>query len=598
MASFVPRRALSRREIVLDRSVAARAIARVRPYRGRFALLLVCGAVGSVLAVIPAIVLRDFIDSLLRPHPSFEHVLGLSAIGVAVVASAAALSLLQTYLAESVGHNAVADLRADLFEHLLGQSLSYYTRVRAGELLSRVLTDTFGLDSTLGSSLPTLVSNALLTIALVVVMLVFDWRLTLVSLALVPLMALPARRTARRTYRARNRVQEQFATMSAYLQETLGVAGVMLVKSLGRAPQERRRFGEINDELRRREIEADMTGQAYLSMLTVLQLLGPILFLLFGTYLVIHGDTSIGTLLSFAALLVLRLVAAINGGAQALLAILGSLANWGRVFAVLDEPHTVVEQPGARTLERARGELRLEDVTFSYPGQPRPALARVSIDAQPGELVALVGPSGAGKSTLGSLVLRFYDPDRGRVLIDGHDLRELTLASVSALTGVVFQDTFLFNATLRENLLYAREDARENDLRQAIRRAYLERLVGSMPDGLDTIVGERGYRLSGGEKQRVAIARVMLRDPQILLLDEATSHLDTVSERLVQDALSELFRGRTSLVIAHRLSTVVAANKIVVLDGGRVVEQGRHTELLARGGVYVSLYKTQLRDAA
>jgi ATP-binding cassette, subfamily B, bacterial len=460
------------------------------------------------------------------------------------------------------------------------------------------MTDIAGLDTILGATLPTVISNVLLSIGLVVVMAVFDWQLTVASLVLLPLVMLPARGTARRTVQARRHVQEQFAAMSSYLQEILGVAGIMLVKAFGRVPLEHSRFAEVNDELRRCQIKADLTGRVYLAWLSALQVIGPILFLAFGTYLVVHDKTTLGTLLSFATILLLRLAGALNVGAQATLSLLGSLANWRRVFQVLDEPPMVTEPRGAVTLTSGQGELRFEGVTFSYPGRELRALEAVSFTARPGQLVAVVGPSGAGKTTLASLALRFYDPDAGRVLIDGHDIRDLTFESLSRLTGVVFQDTFLFNATLRDNLLYARHDAEDRELDEVVLRANLAPLVANLPEGYDSVVGERGYRLSGGEKQRVAVARVMLRDPRILLLDEATSHLDTVSERLVHTAVAELFQGRTTIVIAHRLSTVIAADEIVVLDRGRIVEQGTHVHLAAQGGLYSRLYETQLRFAA
>ena len=591
-------RRLAQRGIALDRGLISRAIGYLRPYRRRVVVVLVCSAVSSLLIVVPAIVVRDFIDYLGNPHRSFAHVAALFGIALVAMVVSAGLGLIQAYVAETIGHNAVADLRAELFDHLIGQSVAYYTRVRSGELLSRLMNDIAGLEVMLGTTLPTVIGNALQSIALLIVMVVFDWPLTLGALVLLPFMVLGARGTARRAVHSRGLVQEQFATMSAYLQETLGIAGIMLVKAFGRRTLERNRFAEINNELRRRQIIADFTGRTYLAWLSVVQTAAPIAFLVFGAYLVVHDKTSLGTLVSFATVLLLRLAVSLGSAAQGTVSLLGSLANWRRLFEVLDEPQSVRERAGARTLTTARGDLRFEDVTFTYPGRELPAVQKVTLTAAPGQLVALVGPSGAGKSTLASLALRFHDPASGHIEIDGHDIRELTFETLSRLTGVVFQDTYLFNATLRDNLTYARQDADDGQLNEVVRRANLASMVAACPDGFDTIVGERGYRLSGGEKQRLAVARVMLRDPRILLLDEAPSHLDTVSEQLVHAAVSELFTGRTTLVIAHRLSTVIAADQIVVLNHGRVVERGTHAQLASQGGLYSQLYETQLRYAA
>jgi ATP-binding cassette subfamily B protein len=338
-----------------------------------------------------------------------------------------------------------------------------------------------------------------------------------------------------------------------------------------------------------------MVARWFRMIIDVLSAMAPALLILAGGYLVVHHDTSIGTVFVFATVLTSRLAQSLNQLANTHVNVTGSMALFRRLFQVIDNPPEIAEAAGAVDVGMVRGTVAFEQVTFAYPGADRPALDDVSFDVAPGQLVALVGPSGAGKTTITSLVPRFYDPQRGAVTIDGHDVRGLTLESLGANLGMVFQDTFLFHASIRENLLYARPDATERQLDSAVRGAHLREFVASLPDGYDTVVGERGHRLSGGEKQRVAIARVILKDPRLLILDEATSHLDTLSEQLIQAALHELFKNRTSLVIAHRLSTVLAADQILVLDEGQIVQRGTHLQLIADDGMYARLYERQFR---
>jgi ATP-binding cassette, subfamily B, bacterial len=423
----------------------------------------------------------------------------------------------------------------------------------------------------------------------------FDWRLALFALVLLPAIAIPMRRAGRRVYQARGRTQAKLAEMTAYLQEVLGISGALLVKAFVKERSEQQRFRTTNDELRHLEIRASMIGRRFGTLMSVLQTLGPALLILAGGWLVVRGETTVGTVFVFATVLTQRFGMAAGSLGETQVNLVGSLALFRRIFDVLDRPSEVAERPNARELRDARGALALESVTFAYPGQSRPALEEISARIEPGQLVALVGPSGAGKTTLTTLIPRFHDPQAGRVVVDGQDVSELTLESLRRNIGIVFQDTFLFHATIRENLLYARPDASENELHAAAKAAYMHDFIASLPEGYDTIVGERGHRLSGGEKQRIAIARVILKDPRILLLDEATSNLDTVSEQLIQAALQALFAGRTSIVIAHRLSTILAADQILVLDRGRLVEHGTHRELLEHGGLYATLYEHQFR---
>jgi ATP-binding cassette, subfamily B, bacterial len=580
-----------------QRALLGRVLAYLRPHRRRAALVAACVLVQSLLGLAPALALRSIVNHLSHPHGAFGPV--LLAIGLAVAATlvAALIGIVQTFLMLSVTEGVVFDLRGQLFEHLIGQSVGYFTRSRAGDVMSRILNDVGGIDSTIGLVLTGLASSTFAVISSLALMLYLQWSLTLVTLVLAPLVAIALRFGGRAIYRARAKVQTQFGELTAYLQETLGLSGMMLVKSFGRERYERERFTRLNRSLRDLEIAAGMSTRWFTLSLSVLQTVGPALLLLFGSYLVVHHHMSLGSLLAFSVVAV-RFGAGVQSTAGGLINVFGSLALWSRIFEVLDEPHELRERPGATVLAPAGGAVRFERVSFAYPGQHPPALSEVSAEAAPGRLTALVGPSGAGKTTLSHLVPRFYDPQQGTVSIDGHDVRTLTFESLGRAVGLVLQDTYLFHDSLRENLRYGLAEASEQQLLDAATQANLSDVIAAMPQGLDTIVGERGYRLSGGERQRVAIARVILKNPPILILDEATSHLDSVSEQLIQTALARLFHGRTSLVIAHRLSTILAADQILVMEHGEILERGSHVELLDGGGLYRRLYDIQFADSA
>src|SRR6266699_5223035 len=521
------------------------------------------------------------------------HVLLLVAAGVGAALGGGLIGVADSYVTTVISEGIVFTLRRQVFENLLEQSVGWFTRSRSGELMSRLSNDIDAVDDVVTDTVFGLARNLFTTIATLVLMLRFTWQLTLAVLVLIPLISLPARKAGRASYAARGRTQRKLAEMTAYLQEILGISGILLVKAFVRGRAERERFGHLNDEVRRLQIRQEMIARWFGMLMMALQTAGPALIMGFGGWLVLTGHTTIGTVFVFATVLGGRLTGSLSSLATMHVNVVGSLAVFRRLFEYIDLPPQIADAPGARDLGDARGAIRFQDVTFTYPAAARPALDQVSIDIAAGQLAALVGPSGAGKTTLTSLVPRFADPQEGRVLIDGHDLRDLTLESVGRQVGVVFQDTFLFHASLADNLRYARPDATDGDLTAAAKAAYLHEFATSLPDGYDTVVSERGHRLSGGEKQRVAIARAILKDPRILILDEATSHLDTVSEQLIQSALQPLLRGRTSLVIAHRLSTVLSADVILVLDHGRLADHGTHSELLERGGLYATLYERQ-----
>jgi ATP-binding cassette, subfamily B, bacterial len=579
----------------VDRRLIRRVLAYLKPYWRAGLLALGCLAAGAVLGLAPALVFRALIDYLAGDAPSFGHVALLVGAGIAAAVAGGLIGLAEDYLTERISQGIIFDLREQLFDKLVHQSVGFYTHNRAGEVMSRIGNDVNDIENVVADTVFGVANNALVAGSTLALMVVFDWRLTLVALVMIPALAIPMRRAGRRVYAARAATQRKHAELTAYLQEILGISGALLAKAFVRERDEQARFRRTNDELRRLEIRASMIGRRFSTLMRVLQTTGPALIILAGGWLVIHEGTSVGTVFVFATVLTQRFGMAAGALGETQVNLVGSLALFRRIFTVLDFPSDIADRPGARDLASVDGTIELERVTFAYPTQPTPALEDFGARIEPGRLIALVGPSGAGKTTLTTLVPRFYDPQQGRVLIDGHDVRELTLDSLRRHIGIVFQDTFLFHASIRDNLLYARPDATDDDLVAAARAAYIHDFIASLPDGYDTIVGERGHRLSGGEKQRIAIARVILKDARILILDEATSNLDTVSEQLIQAALRPLFAGRTSIVIAHRLSTILAADQILVLDGGRLVEQGTHHDLYERGGLYATLYEQQFR---
>jgi ATP-binding cassette subfamily B protein len=572
--------------------VAKRALGYLRPHRRRSLVAILCVVLSAALGFVPALALRGMVDQLTQRHGSFGSILLIVTVALVATLLSALLAVAQTYLTLTVSEDVVAEVRRSLFDHLMAQSVGYFTRRRAGEAMSRILNDAGGIDSMMGPTLMALATSTFTGLGAFALMLYLNWELALIAAVITPVVALALRLGGNRIFRARARVQAQFSELTAYLHETLGISGVHLIKSFAREPQERQRFGQMNRVLRDLEVRAGMATQWFGVALRLLQMIGPAVLFLVGGYLVVHHKLTLGSLLAFSVV-GMGFGAAIQATASGLLTAIGALALWQRIFEVLDHQPELRESPQARTLEAVRGAIQLESVRFSHPGQSRPALRDVSIDIQPGELAALVGPSGAGKTTLSHLVPRFFDPQAGRVLLDGHDVRELTFQSLGAAVGLVLQDTYLVHASLRENLSYGRADADDASLLEAAARANLTDVIAALPEGLDTIVGERGHRLSGGEKQRVAIARAILKNPPVLILDEATSHLDSVSEQLVQAALGRLIGGRTSLVIAHRLSTILAADQIIVLNEGQVVQRGTHAELLADDGLYRRLYVTQ-----
>lgn len=556
---------------------------------------------GVVIGLVPPLLIRQAIDVALRERN--VHLLILFASGLLLFPAGGALvSVGQNYLNTVVTQGLIHNLRTAMYEHGQKLGLEFFTHTRGGEIHSRLVNDLAAVYRVLAQSAIGLVTNVLTVVLTMVTMFVLNPRLALLSALLLPFFALPVLRFGRRTYDAIMATQQALDRMTGALEETLTLSGIVVVSSFGARRREAVRFRGLSDEARRTQIHQSLIGQWLSGLVSVLSALGPAMLYGYGGYLVIRGHVELGTVVAFATYL-----SSLYGPASSLASlnttVIGALALFDRVFQFLDLPVAVPEPTAPRPLPTASTEavaalpVTFDRVSFHY-GQGSDVLHDITFEARAGELTALVGPSGAGKSTILSLASRFYDPTAGEVRIGGVSLRDLSDDTLRAHVAVVTQEVFLFHASLGENVAYGRPDASMDEVLEAVRAAQLEDVVATLPKGLDTLVGERGHRLSGGEKQRVAIARALLRNPDVLLLDEATSSLDSHAERLVQAALGRLLQGRTVIAIAHRLSTVQMAEQILVVRGGRIVERGRHEELLAEDGLYAQLYREQFVPAA
>jgi len=586
-----------------DRRRLRRVVGYFRPHGRRMVLVLALMAAGAVLALVPALVTKVLLDQLAKPNSSFSYIIIVVTTGVAAGMIGGVVTYAQAGLETSISQDVMLELRRQLHDRLLDQTVDFFTQRQAGDVISRITNDVQRIGDIVEDNLSGAASNVFILPVTIAFMFFLSWRLTvMIPVLVLPWVVASSRRVEQPTYLARAQTQEQQGRLTAYLHEVFGISGILLVKAFVKQGAERLRFRYLSSELRRKELHAAKIQRTVDLLNALLLAAAPAAFWAYGAYLVHRGLTTLGTLVAFVVVLTGRLAMSVEDLASIHVKLAGSMALFQRLFDVIDLAAEITDAPNARALTRCRGAVGFENVTFTYQGAHRPALDDVSFRVEPGQLAALVGPTGAGKSTAAYLVPRFHDPQRGRVLIDGNDVRELSIESLGSHIGVVFQDSFFFNASIGDNLRYACPDASEDQLAAAAKAAYLHDFIVSLPDGYDTLVGERGHRLSGGEKQRLAIARVILKNPRIVVLDEATSHLDAVSEHLVQAALAPLLRDRTSLVIAHRLSTILAADLILVFDDGRVVEQGTHAQLVARRGLYSRLYErqfmTQTRAAA
>jgi ATP-binding cassette subfamily B protein len=573
-----------------------------RPHR--FALIVtgILVVIGAGLTVLPPLLTKTAFDSGLFPkagHPDFPVLIKIVALMILIYVASAALGVWQTYLTATVGNSVMGSMRVSLFTHLQRMELAFFTRTKTGIIQSRLQNDVGGVSNVLTNTIASVLGNTVTVIAAFVSMLVLSWQLTIVALILMPLLVIAQRRVGRVRAKIATKTQESLSDMTAITQETLSVSGILLAKSFNQQNAEIGRYSNENDNQVRLQVREQMSGQWFFAMVQIFLAIIPAVIYICAAWLLLGGDVAVtaGTIVAFTTVQA-RLMWPLLGLMRVALDLQTSQALFARIFEYFDLVPAITDAPNAHPVDRAAvGRVEFDDVVFAYPdsgpGTP-PTLKGVSFDIEPGQFAAFVGPSGAGKTTVSYLIPRFHDVTGGRILFAGEDVRQLEQESLVANIGIVSQETYLFHATIAENLRYAKPAATDAELEAAARAANIHDTIVSFPDGYDTLVGERGYRLSGGEKQRIAIARVLLKDPRVLILDEATSALDSISERVVQHALDAASRGRTTIAIAHRLSTIVGADVIFVVDGGRVVERGTHDELLAAGGKYAQLYTEQV----
>jgi len=645
----------------VTRELLLRVLTYARGYWSHIAGMLVTILLTTGLSLLTPLIFRNMIDVVI-PAKDTSKLIWLGLALLAIPAVSGGVNVVQRRLNSTVGEGVIYDLRSSLFARLQRMSLRFFTNTKVGELMSRLNNDVVGAQNAISNTIVNIVTNLIETIALLVVMLTLEWRLTIVSVLILPLFIIAAQRLGKVLRDIAREAMETNAQMNAHMNETLNIGGALLVKLFGRAKEEETRFRERAASVRDIGIRRAVISSTFFVIFGLVSAVGTALVYGLGGYFVITDVFTIGTIVAFGSYLG-QLYSALQGLAGAPVEFSTSMVSFERVFEVIDLPQDIIEKDDALPLHDVSGELEFDDVTFNYqvdaskllkdvkrygrhedvgavlsladkktadngdrkkasgkngqsfkinPQEERigsssdgetdstsqareVALSGVSFIARPGNLVALVGPSGAGKTTMTYLIPRLYDPTDGVIRIDGHDLRDVTLDSLSSAIGMVTQETYLFHDTIRTNLTYAMTDATQAEIEAAAKAANIHNFIMDLPDGYDTIVGERGYRLSGGEKQRIALARVILKDPRILVLDEATSHLDSESESLIQEALKRVMAGRTSIVIAHRLSTILAADFILVMDRGQIVERGTHEELIALNGLYAQLYETQFK---
>lgn len=570
-----------------------RIIGYFKPYWREAVAILVVISIIALMGIVPPLLIRALVDDAI-PHKDLALLNGLAIGMIALPIVSGLLGVLETYLDERLSQGIMLDLRIDLFRKLQAQSMDYFTDTRPGEISSRLNNDVNDLGDIFSETVVSITSSVLVLVSTLGIIFALDWRLALLAITIVPLFIPPSFFVGRIRQRLVTETQKKRADLHSFVQDTMSINGFLMRRVFGNLAEERNRYRMHSEDYSRLAIKRSLVWRWFALTLSLFSILGPVAIYWYGGFLSMQGTLTIGTIVAFVAYLS-RLYAPVSALATVHVEVLSAFAVFERLFLVLDAVPSVRDKAGAGILPAVVGHLTVEGVAFQYR-EDRTLLEDISFEAKPGQLVALVGPSGAGKTSLTYLLPRFYDPGKGRILLDGHDIRDVTLESLQAQIATVTQEPFLFHTTLKENLLVAKPDASQQELEEACKSAYIHDMIAGLPEGYLTVVGERGYRLSGGERQRLALARVILKSPRLLILDEATSSLDSQSEALIQQALTPLMAGRTTIAIAHRLSTILHADLILVVENGRIVERGRHAELVAKGGVYSMLYAEQFKE--
>ena len=576
----------------ISRALLLRIIKYFLPYWKQTLLVMAVLCISAVLGLLPPILIQHIIDRAL-PDKNLRLLALLVLASLATTVVSGLLGVLQNYLNSFISQNIVHDMKNQMYRHLQGMPLQFYSGVKQGEVITRMTSDIAGIQGVFSSTVVNFASNLFILISTAATLFIMNWKLALLGILVIPLFIVPTRKMGNVRWKLAKETQEKISEQNQIIQETLSISGYMLMKLFTKEDSELAGFRTVNAQTTRLQIRESMAGRWFMLVLSTFTSIGPMLIYLYGGYLFIQGELTIGAIVTFVALLG-RLYGPVMQMTNLYVDVNRSVALFERIFDYFDMDPLIVDEPSALPSSAEGGDIVFENVNFAYQAD-KPALRGISFTAAAGSLTALVGPSGAGKTTITNLIPRLYEMDSGVIRIGGKDIRDYTLHSLRSQIGLVTQDTYLFNGTIRENLLYANAEATEAEMITACEAAYIHEFIITLSDGYDTVVGNRGIKLSGGEKQRISIARVLLKNPPVSIMDEATSSLDTASEYYIQQAMHQLLLGKTSIVIAHRLSTIMAADTILVVQDGAIVESGQHDSLLADNGVYRDLYNKQFQ---
>ncbi len=562
------------------------------PYWKQMVLALTAIIAASALGVVPPILIRDIVDQAL-PQKSLKLLILFVSISVGTTVLLGIIQVGQSYLNTWISKQIILNMKNDMYKHLQNMSLRFFSGAKPGEIITRITSDIDGIQDIFNSTVVNALGSVFIILSTAIALFAMNWKLAILALIVIPLFVVPTRRVGKSRWKIAKKSQEKISELNQLIQETLSISGTILSKIFTKEKEDLQRFKKINEEVIKLQIRETVVGRWFMMIVTIFTSIGPMLIYLYGGYLYIKGEISIGSIISFVALLS-KLYGPVGQLSNIHINVTRSYALFERIFEYFDRKQDIVNKPAALELRPIHGKVDFENVSFSYNSKVQ-VLEYMSFSVEPGKMVALVGPSGAGKTTITNLIPRLYEVTSGSVKVDGFDVREVTLESLRRQIGMVMQEPYLFNDTIEENLRYGKPDATEEEIVNACKAAYIHDFIMSLPDQYKTIVGNRGIKLSGGEKQRISIARVILKDSKIIILDEATSSLDSVSEMYIQKAIIPLLHNRTSFVIAHRLSTILAADQILVINEGKVVETGKHEDLIRSEGLYKQLYETQFR---